>query len=123
MPEIAIVVQPQWDPTEALERASGNEPLLRQLVRIFVEESPSQLKKLESAIEAADAKTVEETAHRVRGELNYFGLSSVAYKARELERLGRERDLETAPQLFRMFNTELSASLESMRQMLDNDRI
>jgi HPt (histidine-containing phosphotransfer) domain-containing protein len=123
MPEIAFIVQPQWDPTEALQRASGNEPLLRQLVRIFVEETPKQMENLRNAIDSADAKTVEETAHRLRGELNYFGLSSTAHEARELERLGREHNLRSAPQIFKVFNIELSAGLKSMQQMLDNETI
>jgi two-component system, sensor histidine kinase and response regulator len=120
MPETSITVQIAWDPTEALERVGGNEALVRQLVQIFLDESPKQMEKLRDAIKTDDAETVELTAHRLRGELSYFGLPNVAEKAHELERLGRNGGLRNAFELFSVFDAELSASLKAMGRMLQN---
>jgi two-component system, sensor histidine kinase and response regulator len=121
MPETSIAIQTEWNPAETLERVSGNEALVRQLVQIFVEESPKQMENLRNAIDAGDSETVEMTAHRLRGELSYFGLPNTARKAHELERFGRDRDLRNAVQLFSVFDAELAAALKAMARMLENE--
>jgi two-component system, sensor histidine kinase and response regulator len=128
MPETSITVataaiETAWDPAEALERVGGNESLVRQLVQIYAEEAPKQLEKLRTAISADDSETVEMIAHRLRGELSYFGLPNTARKAHDLERLGRNHDLRNALQLFAAFEADLLIGLKAMERMLENDKI
>jgi HPt (histidine-containing phosphotransfer) domain-containing protein len=108
-----------WDHSKALERVDGDELLLRELVQIFLEESPKQLTSLQRAIETANLEEVERTAHRFKGELGYLGLPDAAQKAKDLERMGHEHTLQPAADLFLSFRAEVSAVAAAMRDMLD----
>lgn len=110
---------PPWDRTKALERVDGDEPLLRELVQIFLDESHKQLTAMGRAIESANLEEIERTAHSLKGELGYLGLPTAAQQAKELERMGRERMLQPAADLFSTFQAEMSASAVALRQMLE----
>jgi signal transduction histidine kinase/DNA-binding response OmpR family regulator/HPt (histidine-containing phosphotransfer) domain-containing protein len=110
---------PLWDRTKALERVDGDEPLLRELVQIFLEESPKQLTEMRRAIESANLEAIERTAHSLKGELGYLGLPTAAQKAKDLERMGRERTLQPVAELFLTFQSEVSAVAGAMQQMLE----
>jgi HPt (histidine-containing phosphotransfer) domain-containing protein len=109
----------QWDRKHALERVEGDELLLRELVQIFLEESPKQLAKLKHAIETENLVEVERTAHSLKGELVYLGLPDAAQHAKDLERMGRDRTLKPAADLFSVFEAEVSGVTGAMHDMLD----
>jgi CheY-like chemotaxis protein/HPt (histidine-containing phosphotransfer) domain-containing protein len=107
-----------WDRSAALGRVEGDEALLRELVQIFLEESPKHLASLQRAIETANLEEIERTAHSLKGELGYLGLPDAWQTAKELERMGRERTLQTAADLFVSFQAEVSAAAGAMQDML-----
>ena len=107
-----------WDPTKALEKVDGDEPLLRELIQIFLDEIPQQMANLQVAIEVSDFDKVERAAHRLNGELRCLGLTDAAENARELERLGEERAIQPAAKVFAMFSEQLSAISAAMRDTL-----
>jgi signal transduction histidine kinase/CheY-like chemotaxis protein/HPt (histidine-containing phosphotransfer) domain-containing protein len=107
-----------WDPLKALEKVEGDEILLRELIGIFLQESPRQLSQLSEAIEVADRDGVERTAHSLKGELKYLGLIEAARQASEFERIGREGDLHLAADKFRNFQAEIRAVTAAMHRVL-----
>jgi signal transduction histidine kinase/DNA-binding response OmpR family regulator/HPt (histidine-containing phosphotransfer) domain-containing protein len=107
-----------WDRSTALARVDGDEFLLRELVQVFLDESPRQLIKLQHAIETVDPEEIERTAHSLKGELSYLGLPTVAQKARDLERMGHERTLQPAAEVLGSFQADVSAVADAMRDML-----
>src|SRR5450631_715759 len=107
-----------WDRSAALGRVDGDEALLRELVQIFLDESPKHLASLQRAIETANLEEIERTAHSLKGELGYLGLPDAWQTAKELERMGRERTLQTAADLFVSFHAEVSAAAGAMQDML-----
>jgi len=109
---------PSWDRTKVLERVEGDETLLRELVQIFLEESPKQLTLLQRAIETANPEQIERTAHSLKGELSYLGLPEAARKAKDLEQMGHERTLRAAVNLFPAFRAEVSGATAAMRHLL-----
>jgi HPt (histidine-containing phosphotransfer) domain-containing protein len=96
----------------------GDESLLQELIQIFMEELPLHLAKLNKAIETEDMETLERTAHSLKGELSCLGLTDAAQKARDLERMGRERTLQPVAELLCAFETEMTAVTSAMRDML-----
>jgi HPt (histidine-containing phosphotransfer) domain-containing protein len=113
---------PIWDRSKALERVDGDETLLRELVQIFLKESPKQLASLEQAIETANLEEIERIAHTLKGELGYLGLPDAAQKAKDLEHLGHDRTLQPAADLFQTFEAGVSAVAAAMQDMLDERR-
>jgi CheY-like chemotaxis protein len=109
----------RWDRTKALERVGGDESLLSELVQIFLEESPQQLARLQTALETGDPEMLERAAHSLKGELDYLGLSDSAQKARDLERMGREHSLLAAAELLAKLQAELSEATSAIREAQD----
>ena len=85
-----------WDRATALERVEGDAALLADLVQVFLEELPGQLDTLQQGIAGADFEVIERTAHTLKGELVYLGLTAAAEKAKELEHIGRDRNIKGA---------------------------
>ena len=104
-----------WDPSQALGRVDGDEELLRELIQIFLEETPKHLSGLEQAIQANERNTIERIAHTLKGELGYLGMSGACEKARLLEDLGREGKLDEVPALYKGLNDELSTFARTIK--------
>ncbi len=73
------------DRETAIGRASGDRELLAELARIFLEETPETLSRIEEALEARDAKAIERLAHRLKGALLTLAAPAAAEVALELE--------------------------------------
>jgi CheY-like chemotaxis protein len=118
-PRVKVALRPlvPWDLAKALETLDGDEHLLHAIVQIFLEESPKQLAKLKRAVTETNSELLERTAHSLKGELSYLGMPAVSQRARELERMGRDCDLEHASEVLAIFEAEVSAVTASMRSM------
>jgi HPt (histidine-containing phosphotransfer) domain-containing protein len=95
----------------------GDEKLFHEVVDIFLSEGPEQVANLRHAIANGDSAGIERTAHSLKGELGYLGISQVSEQASELEGMGRRHDLHKSAALFAAFDTEMSAILNSMRSV------
>ncbi|HXT57265.1 MAG TPA: response regulator [Pirellulales bacterium] len=80
----------------ALRRLCGNEQLLDDLVRFFLEDSPELLSAARAAIDRRDAKALERTAHGIRGLASNFGAPSTVGAAAALEQLGHDAAFDEA---------------------------
>jgi CheY-like chemotaxis protein len=104
-----------WDIAQALDSLGGDAQLLHEVVELFLVEAPQQITSLRRAIAEGDAAGIEMTAHNLKGELGYLGISEASRKAGELEMIGRRRELQGAAKVFVAFETEISAILNVMR--------
>jgi HPt (histidine-containing phosphotransfer) domain-containing protein len=111
-----------WNISVVREHVGGDESLLRELLVIFLEETPKQLTALERAIHNADGPVVENIAHTLKGELGYLGLTDAAAIARDLERMGRQLEFHSAPEALRRFNSDLQAASNAMHELLAQNR-
>jgi signal transduction histidine kinase/CheY-like chemotaxis protein/HPt (histidine-containing phosphotransfer) domain-containing protein len=103
-----------WSRAEGLERVDGDEQLLQEIIQIFLEESPKQLADMRRALAETNAELLERVAHSLKGELSYLGLPETGQKARDLEQMGRNRDLEHAAEALLVFETEVAAVAAAM---------
>jgi two-component system, sensor histidine kinase and response regulator len=97
-----------WNRAEALGRLGGDEDLLRELCQIFLEESPKILRKLRQALAEGDAGAVMRAAHSLKGEVGYLGAGGASQAARQLEDMGRENKLVTAPETLILLEREIA---------------
>ena len=111
-----------WNRSAVLERIDGDESLLRELLTIFLDESPKHLTGLQRAIETGNSEEIESTAHSMKGELGYLGLANAAQTAKDLERLGHERNLQPVPGLLVSLKAEVTAVSKVMRGVLDENQ-
>jgi len=103
------------DLRQIFDRLGRDEALLYEVIEIFIDQAPKHVDTLRSALAQGDSEAVEKTAHSMKGELGYLGISDVSQKARELEELGRKHDLEQASRIFASFEAEISAIVAAMR--------
>jgi CheY-like chemotaxis protein len=109
-----------WDVNKALERLGGDEKLLREVLEIFVEETPKLMVRLQQAVVEGDAHGIESMAHSLRGELSYFD-AVAAGKARELEEMGRESHLEQTAEVLASFQNEVTVLMAKVRKVLHGE--
>ena len=106
-----------WNKTEALDRIGGDEELLQELCQIFLEESPKLMQKLQLAIAAGDSDGVTRAAHSIKGEASYLGAGGSSQAARELEEMGRCKDLSRASETLAVLEREVAGLHHHLREL------
>ena len=103
----------------ALERLGGDHQLLETVVQRFLEECPSLMTKLRSAVFKQDAKALELAAHTVRGLVANFGASTACELALKLELIGRGRNLSESAATATALETELKRVIAAVVILVD----
>jgi signal transduction histidine kinase/DNA-binding response OmpR family regulator/integral membrane sensor domain MASE1 len=114
-PSAPVPVAEGWDAHKLLEKLGGDKKLLREITDIFLDETPKLIARLQQAIQAGNAELVETTAHSLKGALSYFG-SAGTNRARELERMGREKNLTEAAGALTAFLDEVTSLMNAVRK-------
>jgi HPt (histidine-containing phosphotransfer) domain-containing protein len=74
----------------------GNEELLVELVRLFLDDAPNQIREIHSALADGDALRLENAAHALKGSAASLGADPLAAAALKLEFRGRKGQLSGA---------------------------
>jgi len=104
----------QLDEALALSRVGGDVELLKEVVELFLDDYPSSLEKIESAVASGDAKALEHHAHSLKGSVSTLGANRAFEAAFTLEKKGRSGDLTGASDGL----LELQQALEALRPEL-----
>jgi PAS domain S-box-containing protein len=88
--------EPSFDKADLRERVQGNDELMAELVRLFLDDAPHQVKEIHAAMEANATARLENAAHSLRGSAASLGAKGLAAAARKLEMRGREARLTGA---------------------------
>ncbi|MFN4258308.1 MAG: response regulator [Gemmataceae bacterium] len=79
-----------------LERVSGDQELLKEIVTLFLDTTPQQVMKLREAVMRGDCQELQYLAHSLKGSLGFFDEEYTAHAAQQLEYCGRIGDLSQA---------------------------
>jgi len=110
------VVTSSWDRAAALDRVEGDEELLQDICRIFLDESPKLMARLQQAVEQGDPEEVSRSAHSLKGESGYLGATNVSQMAKQLETMGRDRELSQATAVLEQLQREMEGLSSAVRQ-------
>jgi PAS domain S-box-containing protein len=105
---------PDLDEQLLLSRVDGNTKLLRELVEIFLADSPKMLKDISRAFSRRDAESLRRSTHAFRGSMSTFAARHATEAAQKLETLAAQGDLEAARDAFR----EVKAQFARLRRAL-----
>jgi len=83
-----------WDQKAVLNRLSGKEDLLKQLLELFIEENPKRLSSLTLAIEDNDNKQVHLIAHTIKGVAAILCGLHLQQHAFEMEKAAKRKDMK-----------------------------
>ena len=99
-------IKPDWHLLEEL--AGGNEGFLRQIITTFLNEAPA-LEALLAATYPADPAALARTAHKLKGQVAYFGVPVLHTQLDELERAARHPALPYCEPLLDTIRQQLAA--------------
>ena len=71
-----------------MERLGGDEELLIDVVRIFLDDCPVRLAAIKAAVDSRDAERIRTTAHALKGAAANLSAQGLFEAAGMLERLG-----------------------------------
>ncbi len=111
-PESRVV---DWE--TALGRLGGDEELINDLAKLFLEESPRMLSAVQQAVERKSAVELQRAAHSMKGSVATFSAQPAFEAALKLERLARAGELGGAADAFDTLKVEvgrLRTALESL---------
>jgi PAS domain S-box-containing protein len=92
---------------DALERMDGDAAIMEQILRIFLEDCPNIMQRLEEARASGDAVQLERAAHGLKGASGTISARHVEPLAREVERLARTGRLSEAHDRFEDLRREM----------------
>jgi two-component system, sensor histidine kinase and response regulator len=102
------------DRSVALARMDGDEQLLQEIARVFMDDYPKVLSQVRAAVAAGDAVLLERSAHTLKGSVANFGAAQAVAAAYELEIMGRRHELANCRQGL----DKLERALEGLRPEL-----
>ena len=99
-----------------LHQAMGDDPEeIADILGVYLAQMSESLKKLDAAVVARDAEAVDMIAHNCVGVSATCGMSALVGPLRELERMGRERQLAGAE----LLGTQVGREYERVRLFLE----
>lgn len=99
---------------EALERTEGDEVLLKEMIRIFLDMLPELLDSINKAVKKGEAEELRQSAHTLKSAAGSIGANRVFRAAYYLEQTGRENRMELASKKF----DEIKVRLEELEPVL-----
>jgi two-component system sensor histidine kinase/response regulator len=104
-----------WNISKTLEQVGGDEALLQEVLAIFLDEAPKHLAALHLAVAQGIAKTVETSAHTLKGEIGYMGLPEISQTVAEIEGMGRSNNVPGAASLLSQLEADLIRLFTAIR--------
>ena len=102
------------DEKAALPRFDNDREFFLEMCQEFLKNLPDRMEELNSSLEKKDAATFSRAAHNLKGVSANFNATAVNRIAAELERRGRQDELEQAGPLFEQLQAELIRLREFM---------
>lgn len=91
------------------------------LVNSFLRDGENRLQRLANAIEAGDEEQVRRLAHSFKGSSSNLGVAPLADLCLEMERAGREADLDRAGTLLERARTVFGDAGDQLRNMVGEE--
>ena len=104
------------DRERLMERLGGDEQLLIDVVRVFLDDCPSRLAAIKAAVDSRDAEQIRTTAHALKGAAANLSAQGLFDSAGTLERLGAEGRLEPTEAAWRRLSMEATSVIDLLRQ-------
>lgn len=84
----------QWHRGFALKQAMDDEDILAELLALFRKSATGDLEKIQIAADSDDAEAAGYAAHSIKGAAASLGISRLQELACEMEKAGRDRNIE-----------------------------
>ncbi|MBK8881861.1 MAG: PAS domain S-box protein [Bacteroidales bacterium] len=92
-----------------IEMSRGNKELVKKLIMIFIEQTPAAVVQIKEAWNIGDLVTVRKTAHRIKPNIDSFGIEVLKQEIRSIENLAEEG----------LSTSELETKINWLSQVID----
>ena len=99
------------DMDELMEIMGEDDELLKECLDDFIDDYPEALEGIKKAIDAGDPSALNGNAHGFKGTLKYLAAEEAADAAFQLERMGKDGNLDGAEESYR----QLLAACERLK--------
>lgn len=105
---------------ENLKHLGGDEDpaLFRDLVDIFLKETPALIARVEDALSRGDAQALERAAHSLKSSCANLGALTLSAQFKEIELAGRSKDVERARPVMAASRGEFVAVQDALKSLL-----
>jgi CheY-like chemotaxis protein len=100
---------------DPLSRVGGDEQLLAQMARAFLEALPGRLAKLQRSIRQKDGDTLALEAHALKGSFSLFAVDNAVALCKELQECGRSAHFADAARTFAALKEAIAESEANLR--------
>jgi HPt (histidine-containing phosphotransfer) domain-containing protein len=94
---------------ELLARVGGSPEVLREVARIFLEDTPIRMSAIRDAIKRRDGTELAKAAHALGGSAGMLGAIEISEEARRIEALGRSGSVVEVSEILASFEGKISA--------------
>jgi PAS domain S-box-containing protein len=105
------------DITALLDGVGGDRKLLRELVDLFLADTPKHLARLKRALARGDATRLKEAAHALKGSVGNFDSTRAFEAVQRLEMLARDNKLADVPAAMHAVEIEIAKLCQVLRQL------
>jgi CheY-like chemotaxis protein/HPt (histidine-containing phosphotransfer) domain-containing protein len=102
-------------PTEVLARVGGDRELLAEISRLFVDDVPRHLARIQEALGAQDGEALRRAAHGLKGAAANFDADGVVSAARALEEMGRTGEFVAPDAAWKTLTVETDRLVRMLR--------
>jgi HPt (histidine-containing phosphotransfer) domain-containing protein len=105
------------DRAELMERLDGDQALLADVIRIFLDDCPRRLTAIKAAVDQGDAVRIEAAAHALKGAAGNLSAAGLFEAAQTLERIGGEARLSAADPAWRRLAIEAAHVMDALHRL------
>ena len=105
------------DQRSLLARLGGDETLMRDVIRLFIDDCPSHLERIRAAIDTRNSDRLRAEAHALRGAAANMSATAVVEAATALEQMGMDGRFDTAEAAWRRLAGAGEQALKQLRRM------
>ena len=106
-----------FDDAMLLASVDGNRSLLREMIRVFLNDLPKRLAEIKEAIGRGDAVALERASHMLKGAVGNFDPKTAFAAVQELEGLARAGQLQNVDAAYLAMESELEVLAEALRKI------
>lgn len=96
--------------------AGDDQEFVNSIVQVFTEETPADLESLANAISEENYTAIYQSAHKMKPNLDLFGMEETRQKILQIEGMGREgKNLGQIKELYTEVSNEVNALLLKLK--------
>lgn len=111
-----------FDRSAALERMEGDEELLLEMIELFLEDCPSQMESIRTALASRDPEMLTNAAHAFKGSVGNFGARTSYDAAQRVEELAKESKIDESDAAVSHLEAEVNRLGPRLRATLEKNQ-